>query len=121
LPFLLQVSGSILAANAKLNGGNLETGTRLSIAGLVFQLLTMFLFGILCLDFGVRAHLERHSIDPATKGVRSLKRFKYFWVALAYAYVLTMVRCGYRVAELSGGLNGGLAKNETTFIALEGV
>lgn len=110
-----------MTANAIRTGRNSKTGTHLIIAGLAFQIFTMSLFGLLCLEFGIRAHFDRHLIDPSTKGIRSLKRFQYFWVALAYVYALTMIRCIYRVAELSGGLESGLAKNETTFIALEGV
>jgi len=121
LPFIFQANGSILEANAIRTGSDPKSGTHLTIAGLVFQIFTMLLFGGLCLEFGVRAHLERHFFDPSTGGLRSLKRFRYFWVALAYAYVLTMIRCIYRVVELSGGVNGTLARKETTFIALEGV
>jgi hypothetical protein len=121
LPFILQASGSILEANAIRTGSDPRTGTHWTIAGLVFQIFTMLLFGLLCFEFGIRAHLVPQFFDPSTQRIRSLKRFQYFWVALAYAYFLTMIRCFYRVVELSGGIDGRLAQNETTFIALEGV
>jgi hypothetical protein len=121
LPFLLQAGGSTISANAVISGQDPKTGTHLLISGLVFQLVTMFLFGALCLEFGIRAHLRRQLFDPSTQGLRTLRRFRFFWVALAYAYVLTIIRCIYRVVELSGGLSGELARNESMFIALEGV
>ena len=121
LQFILQASGSILTADTVRTGSNTKIGTHLTIAGLIFQIFTMLLFGILCFEFGIRAHLDRKLLDPATEGLRRMKRFRYFWVALAYAYTLTMIRCVYRVVEFSGGVDEKLARNETTSIALEGV
>ncbi|KAG0645017.1 Efflux pump himE [Hyphodiscus hymeniophilus] len=121
LPFLLQTSGSVLAINAITTGRKPKTGTNLIIAGLFSQILAMVLFGIMCLEFGLRAHRDRYIIDPSTKRLRSSKRFKYFWVALAYAYVMIFIQCIYGVVELSGGFEGSLATNETMFISLEGL
>ena len=121
LPFLLQGSGSILVATAIRHRSDPKTGIRLVIAGLAFQIFTLILFGMLCLEFGLRAHINRHKVDPFTKVVHSLKRFRFFWVSLAHAYVLIIIRCIYRVAGLSGSWSGKLVRNETIFIVLEGV
>ncbi len=41
-------------------------------------------------------------------------------IAVAVADITILIRCCYRVAELSGGFNGALANNQTTFMVLEG-
>lgn len=100
---------------------DLKKGTRLIIAGLAFQIFTLILFGMLCLEFGLRAYLNRYKINPFPKGIRLLNRLRFFWVSLTYAYVLIMVWYIYRVAGLSDNWNGKLIRNETIFIVLEGV
>ena len=47
-------------------------------------------------------------------------RFKIFAGFLALATLLILIRCAYRIDELSDGYNGPLIHNEGLFIALEG-
>lgn len=44
-----------------------------------------------------------------------------FCVALAVATLCILIRTAFRVAELSGGFNSKLARNETLFFILDGV
>lgn len=46
--------------------------------------------------------------------------FKVFVVFLTAAIILILIRCAYRIDELSDGYNGPLIHNEPLFIALEG-
>ena len=95
-------------------------GADLIMAGLGSQIFTMLLLGIMCLEFGVRTHVNRQFIDPATKSLRSRDRFTWFWVALLYVYMMLLFRCVNRIIELSGGFEGALARNETNVVILEG-
>ena len=47
--------------------------------------------------------------------------FKVFVVFLTMAIIFILIRCAYRIDELSDGYNGPLIHNEPLFIALEGV
>ena len=40
--------------------------------------------------------------------------------ALAISTVAILIRCSFRVAELSGGFNGSLANNQASFMILDG-
>ena len=44
-----------------------------------------------------------------------------FVVFLSLAITLILIRCAYRIDELSDGYNGPLIHNEPLFIGLEGV
>jgi hypothetical protein len=96
-------------------------GKNLMIAGFGFQIAALLLFGALCVEYAIRVDKHRDMLDPFTERVRSTKRFRYFCVALVLAYFLIMIRCIYRVTELSGGWTGKLMGNETAFIVLDGV
>ena len=48
-------------------------------------------------------------------------RFRVFLVFLSLAVILILVRCIYRIDELSNGYNGTLIHDENLFIGLEGV
>ena len=47
--------------------------------------------------------------------------FKVFVVGLTLSIVCILIRCVYRIDELSDGYNGPLIRNEPLFIGLEGV
>lgn len=98
------------------------------IAGLAFQVFTMFVFGFLGLAFlrNVRADHRRrirdgNILDPAIEAIRDSLLFKAFTLSIIGATLLIFARCCYRVAELSGGWKGSLMKNQTLFIICEGV
>ena len=48
-------------------------------------------------------------------------RFKIFAAFLSLSIVLILIRCAYRIDELSDGYNGPLIHNEGLFVGLEGV
>lgn len=48
-------------------------------------------------------------------------RFKIFVSFLSVAIVLILIRCAYRIDELSDGYSGPLIHNEGLFVGLEGV
>lgn len=96
------------------------------VAGLAFQVATLFIFMLLCADFGLRTRrrlreLGEAALDPTHAKLRSSWAFKGFLGALALATLCIFIRSVYRVAELSEGWEGALIKNQGLFIGLEGV
>ncbi|KAJ4406625.1 Envelope glycoprotein gp160 [Gnomoniopsis sp. IMI 355080] len=131
---ILQATGGALAASAhKANDQQkLDIGTKIMIAGLAFQVFTMFVFG--CLGFAflcnVMAELRRARNDSHRVVRRSNRRvltvgisrsLQFFESCIIGSTLLIFARCCYRVAELSGGWTGSLMKNQTLFIICEGV
>lgn len=98
------------------------------LAGLAFQVFTMFLFVLASLDFAVRV-LRRYrvqgdqALDQTTSvaAVRRSASFKLFLCALGLATACIFVRCAFRVAELSDGWEGPLMRDQALFVVFEGV
>ncbi|KAF4554273.1 RTA1-like protein 8 [Elsinoe fawcettii] len=108
---VLQASGGALSSTSS---GSSNAGVQVSVAGLSFQVVTLFVFSVACADYAWRYN-KRHG----TKGLT--KQFKIFTVALTAAILLIFIRCAYRIEELREGYRSDLISNEGLFIALEGV
>lgn len=95
------------------------------VAGLSFQVATLFVFQILCLDFGIKTigrmrKMGDEAFDSSHKALRGNAKFRLFLVALGLATLCIFIRSIYRVAELSEGWEGALIKNQHLFIGFEG-
>ena len=98
------------------------------VAGLAFQVFTLLIFMILCLDFALRT-LKRHKQlgesafdqNPLFVALRSKWQFKGFLAALTLATICIFWRSVYRVAELSEGWTGNLIRQQWLFVGFEGV
>lgn len=91
-----------------------EAGLRITRAGLILQIVTLFIFLALFGDF-----LWRYKQRGGMK--KAVRREKLFFGFVMLASVLTFARCIYRVAELKDGYRGELFRDEPLFIVLEGV
>ncbi|PGH29064.1 hypothetical protein GX50_08196 [[Emmonsia] crescens] len=122
----LQGAGGGIASSADPFTPEADLGTNLMIAGVVWQVVILSAFILLAVDFAVRTTLRMRSIgvealDPKHAILRSSFAFRGFLVALSLATLFIFIRCVYRIAELSGGWDGPLLKDEPLFFALEGV
>lgn len=99
------------------SSGSSQVGVDIALAGLAFQVFTLACFIGLCLDYAIR---YRRSAD-ANYQARCTQQFKMFAGLLAFAIVCILIRCCYRIDELSEGYNGPLISDEGLFIGLEGV
>jgi len=112
LSLMLQAVGGALSSTS--SGGS-KTAVDVSIAGLAFQVFTLCVFIALVAEYALR-YLK------GSKGTRQLSTpFKVFCFFLGLAILLILIRCAYRIDELSDGYNGPLIHNEGLFIGLEGV
>ena len=102
-----------------------DTGDHIMVAGLAFQVLTLLMFQLLCLDFLIKTLRRMKSmgdaaLDPEHAALRRSAKFRVFLVALGLATVCIFIRSVYRVAELSEGWTGALIQNQHLFIGFEG-
>ncbi|KAI9678491.1 MAG: hypothetical protein M1829_002089 [Trizodia sp. TS-e1964] len=117
---LLQAVGGGIANNAKTRSLR-DTGVNIMIAGLSWQVASLVIFIILCLDFAFRYRkYGGGESNAAHDTVRRSRLFRSFIVALAAATVFILVRSSFRVAELSQGFTSDLANDQITFSILEG-
>ena len=131
ISLLLQAIGGGMASVASNNHESPETGDHIMVAGLSFQVFTLGVFILICLDFAIRTKrnsgrggaqgASAHVGEASHAALRSSPKFKGFLIALALATVCIFIRSIYRVIELAQGWEGELIKNQRYFIVLEGV
>lgn len=101
--------------------GSSQTGVNIALAGLSFQVFTLTVFALLAIDYAIsywRGHKGHVSEDT-----RLTRRFKLFVGFLSLAILCILIRCVYRIDELSQGYQNSneLLHNQGEFIGLEGV
>ena len=107
----LQAGGG--AASSDSVGKN-QIGVDVSLAGLAFQVFTLVVFILAAVDYFIRyLRSPNRRKFPFT--------FKIFVGFLSLSIILILVRCVYRIDELSEGYMGSLIHNQELFIWLEGL
>lgn len=118
---ILQAVGGAVSS-ASTNNTILSVGSDIMIAGLATQVFTLGVFGLLAADYGIAIYRNRTHLNPATAPLRNGMRFKTFILALWVAYLCILIRCSYRVAELSRGwTNNPILREQNLFIGLDSV
>ncbi|KAK3385938.1 parasitic phase-specific protein PSP-1 [Podospora didyma] len=107
---VLQAAGGALSSTQAGTGN--KSGVKISMAGLVLQVITLAIFLILFVDYVLR--FVRKSASGSLK-----PRMKLFLGFLFLAIVFVLIRCAYRIEELSDGYDGPLIRNEKLFMVLE--
>lgn len=128
LSLILQAAGGGLASTATQNGESPTTGDNIMVAGLAFQVFTLLVFMVLCVDFGIRTRRRFNALgqaafdqNPVYASLRGDTKFKCFLAALALATICIFWRSVYRVVELGEGWTGDLIRRQGLFIGFEGV
>ncbi|KAK2746850.1 hypothetical protein FQN57_002892 [Myotisia sp. PD_48] len=125
ISLILQGTGGGMASVASQNNSHDDSGTYIMIAGLAFQVFTLFVFNVLTISFIWRTMNSRSrkekELGAKPKLPISNSRLLMFAIPFALAIITIFARCIYRVAELSEGWEGELIHDEASFIALEGV
>lgn len=140
---ILQAAGGALASLANTHSQE-RTGVNIMIAGLSTQVASTFAFICICCQLAWSVRQNASQINPNSLILRRSTRFRFFLVgksnprahsslgdakaannshhnaALAMSTVAILIRCSFRVAELSGGFGGSLANNQVSFMILDG-
>ncbi|PKS10217.1 hypothetical protein jhhlp_001967 [Lomentospora prolificans] len=121
----LQAAGGALST---VSSGSNQTGIDLAFAGLILQVIVIFVFCVLFADHMVRFFRHRRSSSANDDNVsRDLalsfdpSRMNTFLAGLAAAILLILARCVFRCYELREGYSGSTMSEEGLFIGLEGV
>ncbi|PKS08148.1 hypothetical protein jhhlp_005424 [Lomentospora prolificans] len=110
---ILQATGGALSCTGA-NEHEIEIGEHISLAGLIFQVVTLIAFCVAFADYVIRARRSssRHRLDKA------LMIFLGFMFASTF---FILIRCVYRIVELGQGYFSELFRDEGLFIAFESV
>ncbi|UPK89664.1 hypothetical protein LCI18_000599 [Fusarium solani-melongenae] len=106
---VLQAAGGAMSTSS-----DNDVGVDISMAGLILQVIILFLFIVAFSDYMIRYWRSGRAANFGW-------RLKAFFAGLSAAIILILTRCIYRVAELKDGYDGELIKHEIPFIILEGV
>lgn len=119
----LQGAGGGISSVSSQQNKSTASGEAVILSGLIFQVVTLALFMVLCAEFAFRyRQAQREPVDGGSRSsARFTRRFKLFLVCLGLATLLIFVRCFYRVFELAEGWRGKLVRDQPLYIALEGV
>jgi hypothetical protein len=113
ISLVLQAAGGAMSSTSD---GDSDTGVNIALAGLIFQVITLSVFSICVIDYMWRSR-------RTWKKTSLPRRFVIFCFFLTLATLLILIRCVYRVYELSEGYSreSEALRDEPMFIGLEGV
>ncbi|KAK0336843.1 hypothetical protein LTR91_000961 [Friedmanniomyces endolithicus] len=122
LSILVQAGGGGIAASDESN--LVKIGDDLIVAGISFQMVTMFVCMCLAADFGYRLYKD-HSMRDVTmaeveEGRELPSSFRYYAICSSVAFVCIFIRCIYRVPEMAGGWGAPLMRQQAEFMVLDG-
>jgi hypothetical protein len=111
---ILQAVGGALSTQSD---GSSKVGVNFGLAGLSLQVIVIFVFIVLSIQYAFRYHSHVKAGKVSGAGVDG--RFKWFVVFLSLAMVVIFIRCVFRIYELSEGYSGAAFHDEGLFIGLE--
>ncbi|KAE8357495.1 parasitic phase-specific protein PSP-1 [Aspergillus caelatus] len=111
ISLVLQAVGGALSCVGE-NKDDIQVGTDISLAGLIFQVVTLTLFVALFVDY--LSACRQYSNHKALT-----RQMNFFLSFLFLSILLILLRCVYRVVELHGGYFSHFFRDEPLFIALE--
>ncbi|KAK6352366.1 hypothetical protein TWF730_009194 [Orbilia blumenaviensis] len=122
ISLVIQAPGGALSSVSASQGKPPTLGAYIGLSGICFQVLSLSIWLGLAAEFAWRCRkVGTKAWDPRYEQLRDSWRFKAFMAALGIATAALYVRSVYRIAELSEGYTGHLAKDEIAFCILEAV
>lgn len=115
ISLVLQGAGGGLAATAKAGSSTQDLGTNLMIAGVIFQVVILVVFGYLLIEYTLRTYRRRSKLSDAATEILYSMKFRLFVGGIIVAYLAIFTRCVYRIPELTGGWGNELMRNEPEF------
>lgn len=115
ISLVLQAVGGAMSSLATTKAA-VDRGVNISLAGLVFQVVTLVVFSALFVDY-----LWRCGFFGKTSKQAFPRQLRVFLVFLFLATLFVFIRCAYRIKELSEGYFSEFFREENLFIALESV
>ncbi|TKA73596.1 hypothetical protein B0A55_05717 [Friedmanniomyces simplex] len=119
---LVQAGGGGIAASE--TSSLVKIGDDLIVAGISFQVATMFVCMCLAGDFGYQLykHQSMRAVTTAEveEGRELPSSFRYYAICSSVAFVCIFIRCVYRVPEMAGGWGAPLMQQQAEFMVLDG-
>lgn len=111
ISLILQAVGGALSCVGE-NESDIDVGVDISLAGLIFQVVTLVIFCALFADYLLTCY-------KSSAKSRISNRMTFFLAFMFLSIFLILLRCVYRIVELHEGYFSELFRDEPLFIALE--
>ena len=118
---ILQGAGGGIAATSSEKPSLQQVGTDLMMAGISFQVVTLFAFGVMAILYFLRLSRSGATLSTSSYHVWKSTSFRLFLGGFILAYLTIFIRCVYRIAEMAGGWGNPLMQSEGDFIGLDSV
>lgn len=116
---ILQAIGAVLATTVH-KPTTLRLGTNIALAGIILQVIALVFFGLLAAIFLWRNKFGKGSKDRPLVAPRDSTRLRLFIFGQSIAYLTILIRCIYRIPEISSGFDSHIFRNELDFMFLDG-
>lgn len=118
---IIQGAGGGIAATAN-NGSSLQNvGNDMMMAGIVWQVFTLLIFGGMVGDYASRVYARRSELEHSAVKLMNATRFKLFIGGLVLAYLTIITRCVFRIGEMANGWGNPIMQDQGDFIGLDSV
>jgi len=109
-----------MAATARTNLTQLNLGSNLMMAGIVWQVVNLLVFFGVVGRFFRNIYVNRRSLTESSRALARNTRFRLFLSAILTATLAITIRCVYRIAEMAHGWANPIMRNEAEFMVLDG-
>ena len=121
LSLIIQGAGGGIAATADSGSNMQKVGNDLMMAGIVFQVVTLIIFGTMVGNYALRVYAHRSELEPSAVKLMNATRFRLFVGGLTLAYITIFTRCIFRIGEMANGWGNPIMQDETDFVVLDSV
>lgn len=124
ISLVLQAIGGGMAATAGEDVRRRDLGTDIMIAGVSWQVVTLFVFGICAGSYvwkRYRAAKQGHYLSDQARLRLADWKFKLFAFGVVTAFLAVFIRCVYRIAEMAGGWANPIQRDQWSYVVFEGV
>ncbi|RDL36940.1 uncharacterized protein BP5553_04373 [Venustampulla echinocandica] len=117
----LQAVGGAIADTNLSNQQMQDKGVHTMVAGLAFQVASLFLFSVLCIEYAWRVSRSQGTTKPTEYSYLTRNiYFRMFLGAIASATLFIVIRLVYRLIELQNGFTSKIANNEIMLMVFDG-
>ncbi|KAH8684450.1 RTA1 like protein-domain-containing protein [Tricladium varicosporioides] len=122
IALILQAAGGGIAGGAGKDQALRKQGTDTMIAGIVWQVFTLLVFGFLVVVYIMRTKKVWNSGSVGEREKETWRRrgVRCFVAGVSIAFVTIFARCLYRIAEMVGGWANPIMRDEKSFVVMEG-
>jgi len=119
---IIQAVAGAVASTATTNGKISANASNIALlVGICFQVFTLLIFGVMAGLYAHNVSRDRHALGPAALSLLRSRQLRKFVFAMSLAYLVILIRCVYRIGEVSGGWKNSISRNQVGFMILDGL